>query len=140
MKFIYILSLAFVIASCGDGVADLTVDEYIASKNLVTQELDKGVHIVIENPGSDVRPNINSQVIANYSGTLTNGVEFDSGTDVKFQMSGVIEGWRIGLKALGEGGAATMIIPPNVGYGGQATGVIPANSVLVFDVELLEVN
>jgi len=126
-------------SACGDEVADLTVDEYIELNNLVTEELDEGVHIIIDRPGNDRKPNINSTVYVNYIGKLTNGIEFDSGSNTKLQMSRLIEGWRIGLKEIGEGGSCTMIIPPSAGYGSSASGSIPANSVLVFEMDLIEV-
>ena len=82
--------------ACGSTVADLSVDEYIAANNLVTKELDKGVHIAVDIVGNDTKPNINSKVTVNYVGKLTNGTVFDSGTDKDFQVAGLIEGWRIG--------------------------------------------
>ena len=139
MKYLYFALLTFSLISCGDDVADLTVDEYIAAKNLETIELDKGVHIAIERPGNDTKPNINSKVSVNYRGTLTDGTEFDSGSNVDFQLANLIEGWRIGLKELGEGGSCTLIIPPDVAYGSRETVTIPAHSVLVFDMDLIEV-
>lgn len=139
MKYIYFALLGTLFLSCGDAVADLTTDEYIAVNNLITKELDKGVHIVIDNPGNDIKPNINSKITVNYTGKLTNGVVFDSGSNKTFQLFNLIEGWRIGLKELGEGGSCQLIIPPGAGYGGSATGSIPANSVLVFDMDLIKV-
>lgn len=139
MKYIYIFLTVCILASCGDEVANLTVDEYIAQNNLETIELDEGVHIAIEAPGNNLKPNINSTITVNYVGMLTNGNVFDSGSGVTFQLAGLIQGWRIGLKEIGEGGSCTLIIPPNAGYGSQSTGNIPANSVLVFEMDLLEV-
>ena len=139
MRYIYIFLTLCFLSACGDGVADLTVEEYIAEKNLETIELDEGVHIAIEAPGNNLKPNINSTITVNYVGMLTNGSVFDSGSDVTFQLAGLIQGWRIGLKEIGEGGSCTLIIPPNAGYGSQSTGSIPANSVLVFEMDLLEV-
>lgn len=139
MKYLYLLLISISFIACSDEVADLTVDEYIAANNLVAQELDKGVHIVIDRPGNTIKPNINSKITVNYVGKLTNGSIFDSGSNVSFQLAGLIEGWRIGMKELGEGGSGTLIIPPAVGYGSSSTGGIPPNSVLVFDMDLIEV-
>ncbi len=140
MKYLYFALLTFMLISCGDDVADLTVDEYIAANNLETRELDKGVHIAIERPGNDKKPNINSKITVNYRGTLTDGTEFDSGSNQDFQLANLIEGWRIGLKELGEGGSCILVIPPDVAYGSRETVTIPAHSVLVFDMDLIEVN
>jgi FKBP-type peptidyl-prolyl cis-trans isomerase len=140
MKYFYILCLATLYIACGTEVDDLSVEEYITVNNLTTKELDKGVHIVINNGGNEKKPNINSKVKVNYEGRLTNGILFDSGSNVEFQLAGLIEGWRIGLKEIGEGGSCKLIIPPNAGYGDRAVGIIPPNSVLVFDMDLIEVN
>jgi FKBP-type peptidyl-prolyl cis-trans isomerase FkpA len=139
MKYTYIILFAMFLFGCGEEVADLTTEEYIAVNNLTTKELDKGVHIVIVEAGNNKKPNINSKVKVNYEGRLTNDVLFDSGSNVEFQLAGLIEGWRIGLKEIGEGGSCKLIIPPNAGYGGNANGIIPANSVLIFDMDLIEV-
>lgn len=139
MKYLILTLMAFSFFACSDEVADLTVEEYIAANNLTTKALDKGVHIVIDRPGNDTKPNINSSVVVNYIGRLTDGTEFESKSNQEFQFSRLIEGWRIGLKELGEGGSCTLIIPPSVGYGGESSSTIPANSVLVFETDLIEV-
>lgn len=119
---------------------NLSVDEYISSNSLTTTELDEGVHIVVQNQGSEKRPSANSTVSANYTGILTSGVEFDSGENVTFSLAGVIEGWTIGLQEIGEGGSCTLIIPAEAGYGSSGAGIIPPNVPLVFDVELVKVD
>ena len=140
MKYLYLILIPIIFLACGEDIADLTAEEYIVLNNLTAIELDKGVHIVIEKAGNDKKPNINSKIKVNYVGKLTNGTEFDSGTNKEFQLASLIEGWRIGLKEIGEGGSCKLIIPPNVGYGSNSAGIIPPNSVLVFDMDLLEVN
>lgn len=117
----------------------LTIDEYIAEYNLNTTELEKGVHIVINESGDENKPTLDSQILATFTGRLTNTLIFDQGISIPFLMSNVIEGWQIGLQEIGVGGSCTLIVPAEVGYGSEAIGIIPANSPLVFEVELVDV-
>ena len=56
-----------------------------------------------------------------------------------FQRGRVIKGWDQAFKFAKKGAKMTIIVPPDQGYGDRAQGNIPANSVLIFDVEILEV-
>jgi peptidylprolyl isomerase len=84
-------------------------------------------------------------VLVNYRGWLTNGELFDDsyqrGKPYRFQLGAgaVIPGWEQAIAGMKAGGKRRFIVPPHAGYGDQAKGPIPANSVLVFDVELLDV-
>ena len=49
----------------------------------------------------------------------------------------MIPGFNEALTMLKAGGKGTFVIPSTIGYGEQARGPIPANSVLVFDIEVL---
>lgn len=85
------------------------------------------------------------KITVNYRGTLTNGTQFDSSYDrgVPFSFvlgaGSVIEGWEKGFAGMKIGGKRKLTIPPSLGYGPRAMGTIPANSVLIFEVELLDV-
>jgi len=138
-KLFLFLAVAFCISSCGEEFAGLSVDEYIAENNLVTMELDEGVHIIIHEPGDLNKPNINSRIVVEYEGRLTNGDEFDSSNNAEFTLSRLIRGWQIGLKEIGVGGDCTLIIPPSAGYGSRSVGSIPANSTLIFDMKLKDI-
>lgn len=85
------------------------------------------------------------QVTVHYTGTLTNGTKFDSSLDrgqpFTFTLGAgeVIQGWDEGVAGMKVGGKRKLTIPPDMGYGPMAIGTIPANSTLLFDVELLQV-
>lgn len=140
MKNLFLFLLVMIsIASCSDEYDGLTVEEYIAENNLNTTELAEGVHIVIHEPGDSNKPNVNSNVVVSYTGTLPNGDEFDSSERSTFNLGGLIRGWQIGLVEIGIGGSCTLIIPPSAGYGNDKRDGIPRNSPLVFEMALLDI-
>ena len=97
--------------------------------------------VVSEGKGS--QPKAEDRVKVHYKGTLIDGTEFDSshkrGEPAEFPLNAVIPGWTEGLQLMKEGAKYMFYIPSKLAYGPRATGTIPANSVLVFEVELLEI-
>jgi FKBP-type peptidyl-prolyl cis-trans isomerase len=82
-------------------------------------------------------------VVVNYKGTLVDGKEFDSSykrsQPAEFPVKGVIPGWQEGLQLMKKGAKVTFFVPPELGYGDRPNQNIPANSVLIFEVELLDI-
>jgi peptidylprolyl isomerase len=78
-----------------------------------------------------------------YHGTLQDGTVFDSSVDrgepISFGLNQVIKGWTEGLQLMVEGEKTRLFIPPELGYGNKSTGKIKPGSLLIFDVELLEI-
>jgi len=95
--------------------------------------------------GEGASPDANDKVTVHYSGTLTDGTEFDSsykrGEPISFPLSGVISGWTEGLQLMNVGGKTTFYIPQELAYGAKPNpnGPIPPYAALVFVVELIEV-
>ncbi|MDX2115039.1 MAG: FKBP-type peptidyl-prolyl cis-trans isomerase [Planctomycetota bacterium] len=94
--------------------------------------------------GDGESPAPTSTVKVHYTGWLVTGTEFDSshkrGQPIEFPLNGVIKGWTEGVSGMKAGGKRYLVIPPALAYGERgAGGVIPPNSVLVFEVDLLEV-
>jgi FKBP-type peptidyl-prolyl cis-trans isomerase FkpA len=117
---------------------DTTMQNYISTNGITATKHTSGIYYQIIEPGSGATPTISSTVKANYTGKFTNNTAFDSGT-ASFPLTGVIEGWQIGIPLIKQGGKIKLIIPPYLAYGCYDYRGIPGNSVLVFDVELLEV-
>lgn len=86
-------------------------------------------------------PTLSSTVKANYKGYLLTGEVFDDskGTAIEFPLSMVIKGWQEGIPYLAKGGKGVLVIPSELAYGESSPSpAIPANSVLVFEVELVD--
>ncbi|MEL6616932.1 MAG: FKBP-type peptidyl-prolyl cis-trans isomerase [Bacteroidota bacterium] len=82
----------------------------------------------------------NSTVTVAYEGRLTNGTVFDRSDRATFNLQQVIRGFRIGIVGMTEGESKTFEVAPEDGYGSTPRPGIPANSTLIFDVTLFEVD
>lgn len=147
-KFLALTLIITLAVSCSKDVTDYgpidkkIIEDYLTANNLTAQSTASGLYYIIEKPGGANHPNINSVVSAYYTGYLTNGTVFDKsvtpGSPSSFALSAVIAGWREGLKLIGVKGKIKLLIPSALGYGSVAKTSIPANSVLIFDIELVE--
>ncbi len=106
---------------------------------------ESGLQYSIITEGEGEKADSGNVVTVHYSGFLADGTKFDSSVerDDPFSfllgMGQVIPGWEEGLKLMKKDGKARLVIPPELGYGGLSVGAIPANSTLIFDVELVDV-
>lgn len=102
-----------------------------------------GLQYEVIKSGSGAKPTPTNTVKVHYHGTLTDGTVFDSSVErnepIEFPVIGVIPGWIEALQLMSVGDKWKLTIPAELAYGPRASGQIPANSVLVFEVELLEV-
>jgi len=105
-----------------------------------------GLIYLITKAGTGHQPTTGETVIINYTGTLTNGLKFDSSHDrdqpfsFKLGVGQVIRGWDEGVAKLRVGDQAILVIPSDLGYGSRgAGGVIPPDATLIFVVEVLDV-
>ncbi|MBK7963690.1 MAG: FKBP-type peptidyl-prolyl cis-trans isomerase [Bdellovibrionales bacterium] len=102
-----------------------------------------GLQYSVIKEGDGKMPTKEDIVKCHYVGTLSTGEKFDSSVDrgqpAEFPVGGVIPGWTEALQMMKTGSKYKLVIPPELGYGAQGRPGIPPNSVLVFEVELLEI-
>lgn len=121
------------------------IDQYLAENNLAAQTTTSGLRYIITQQGEGENAKSGDNVSVHYHGTLMDGTKFDSsydrGTPFGFVLGQgrVIMGWDEGIALLNKGAKATLYIPSTLAYGERATGNIAANSILKFDVELVDI-
>ena len=102
-----------------------------------------GLQYKILKLGKGKYPTDESTVTVHYTGTLIDGTVFDSsverGEPISFPLSDVIPGWTEGVQLINEGGKIELTIPYELGYGEKGSGPIPPKSVLIFEVELIDI-
>lgn len=116
------------------------IQNFLAENNLDADSTSSGLYYIIDDPGSAEKPTIDDEVTVNYVGFLLNGSIFDGGNDKTFPLNSVIAGWQEGIPLFGRGGRGLLIIPSHLGYGDRAISGIPANSVLLFEIHVLDFN
>lgn len=112
--------------------------EYISANNISAIADSRGFYYSIRDSGGTARPTVCSSVQVNYAGRLTNQTQFDAGSQVRFKLGGLITGWKAGIPLIGAGGRITLYLPPSLAYGAAEQPRIPANSILIFEIELLQ--
>lgn len=105
---------------------------------------ESGMFYEVLSSGEGDSPSETDVVEVHYHGTLIDGSVFDSsierGSPAKFPVNRVISGWTEALQMMKVGDKWRLHIPANLAYGAQSPSPkIPANSTLVFEVELLNI-
>jgi len=117
------------------------ITAYATANGLVATKHSSGMYYQIMSPGSGPTPTSTSKVYVTYTGKRMDNVIFDQSTSpVAFNLSGLIEGWQIGLSLIKKGGQIRLIVPSAMAYGFTGNQpVIAPNSVLYFDINLIDV-
>ncbi|HEV2569756.1 FKBP-type peptidyl-prolyl cis-trans isomerase [Sphingomonas sp.] len=134
-------SLAWAGTGAVRGNKDGTNDQFLAwnARQQGVQTTASGLQYQVLREGAGASPTDDDVALINYVGSLRDGKVFDQNQRSPLPVSQVVPGFSEGLKLMKKGGKYRLWIKPELGYGEQSQGaVIPANSLLVFDVELIE--
>lgn len=145
MRVFFLIIVTVFLVSCNKTKKQAKEDEeiianYIAEHNLDATKTESGLYYVVNEEGVGEHPTINSEVTVAYKGYLTDQTVFDESdtTGITFSLTSVIEGWQEGIPYFKPGGRGILLIPSTLGYGRRTQTNIPANSVLIFDIHLIE--
>ncbi|SIT90795.1 FKBP-type peptidyl-prolyl cis-trans isomerase [Pontibacter indicus] len=125
-----------------------TIRKYFRANNVDTTKvvrLNSGLYILTKKAGEGdvIKPGQYAEV--NYIGRNVSNDVFDSSFrsgktfSVLVGAGQVIKGWDEGLQQLRKGEEANLYIPSYLGYGMYGSGNIPPNSVLIFEIDVLNV-
>lgn len=107
--------------------------------------LPSGLQYKVLREGKGAGPKPTDGVRIRYRGTLVNGMEFDNVLDTPdkdvpvIPVAGAHQGWTEALQLMKPGAKWMLFIPPHLGFGDRPNGRVPANSVLIYELELLSV-
>jgi FKBP-type peptidyl-prolyl cis-trans isomerase FkpA len=114
---------------------------YASANGINTTRHSSGLYYEIISPGNGASPSSTSKVFVTYTGQLLDGRVFDQQADATktgWVLGSLIAGWQIGLPLIQKGGEIKLIIPSSLGYGCD-NGALPPNSILYFDIHLVDV-
>jgi FKBP-type peptidyl-prolyl cis-trans isomerase FkpA len=147
-NLLFLVFLSVVLFSCDksekiykDDIAE--IKQYLTDKGLTSQatETATGLHYIITTPGTGGHPTLSNNVKVKYKGYTTDGSVFEETKDgkvVDYLLSNLITGWQEGIPLLQKGGKGVFVLPSHIAYGERgANGILP-NTVLVFEIELVD--
>lgn len=118
------------------------IQAFAAANGINAVAHSSGVYYEIVNPGNGGFPNQNSKIVITYVGKLLNGEVFDrqdAPNTTAWPLSGLIEGWRIGIPLIQRGGSIRLIVPSALAYGCEPYQGLPADAILYFEVQLIDI-
>lgn len=130
---------------------DRLIQAYLQKKGITNaKKTASGLYYVVTQEGTGPMAASGQTATVNYTGINMNGEKFDSNVDPAFNhvepfkfplgAHNVIAGWDEGVALMNKGMKATFYIPSGLAYGERARSAqIPANAVLIFDIELVDI-
>lgn len=130
-----------------EALENIAIGKDFLAKNKANQDVIQTAsglqYQVLQKGSGNKHPSASTTVKVHYHGTLLDGTIFDSSVDrgqpISFSLNQVIKGWTEGVQLMVEGDKFKFFVPSDLGYGNRSTGKITSGSLLIFEVELLEI-
>ncbi len=120
---------------------DSLIVTYMSQQNLQMEKSKSGVYYTVLKAGEAEHPTLKNKVKIDYNIKLLSEdveVEFAEEGGKEIGLNRLPKGMREVIMMLGKGGKAKALIPSPLGYQNRQRGRIPPNSVLKYEVELLD--
>ena len=150
MRAIVIIFSFLILVSCSQDSPNIQQIENLQffidnKKNDQVVEIEPGLqYLVIESGDSkSATPELTQTISAHFHGTLTNGEVFWSSLDsepLEIELSKLIVGCQKTISLMRAGDKWRVYIDPTMAYGEEGRPGIPSNSILIFEIELLEIS
>lgn len=147
-KIIAFFGILALLTSCGATYSEADkehfeeeIQAYMKEHQLDLQASGSGLYYRIDSVGNEPKIQFTDKVTFKYKGTLLNGTVFDERMEepVTFEVKQLIACWKEIMLELGNGGKAYLIAPPYLGYGSHDLEKIPKHSILIFELEVTDV-
>ncbi|MES2799144.1 MAG: FKBP-type peptidyl-prolyl cis-trans isomerase [Bacteroidota bacterium] len=145
-KLIRVFVMILLITSCGtyseDQKSDFDrkIESHIKKNKLDLKKSNSGLYFKITKEGEGRFVKFGDKVSFTYKGTFLDGKVFDHReVPVEFDVKALISAWREIMLELKKGGEAYLISPPQLAYGDHQLDDIPENSILVYEIKLIDV-
>ena len=149
MKKLLIICILFSIYGCNQDSPNIKQIENMQffidnKKNEQVVEIEPGLQYMIIDEGDPKgqSPKLNQTISAHFHGTLTNGEVFWTSIDgdpLTTELSKLIIGCQKIISLMKKGDKWKVFIDPTMAYGEEGRPGIPSNSILIFEIELLEI-
>jgi FKBP-type peptidyl-prolyl cis-trans isomerase len=150
MTRVFVISILFFLAGC---VQDSPNVKQISNLKFFAENqgfeginvIEKGLHYAVLESGdsSTESPQLSDTITAHFHGTLTDGTVFwssvESNEPLTVRLSGLIEGCQKVISLMKKNDKWRVYIDPSMAYGDEGRPGIPSNSILIFDIELLDI-
>ena len=128
------------------GMANLKKGKAFLSQNKKKQGVQMtktGLQYRVIQEGKGKKPRLRDQVKVHYIGKFISGTEFintrKQGEASIIPMTEVIPGWREALSMMSKGAKYELFIPARLAFGEEGYDRIPPNTVLIYEMELLDI-
>jgi hypothetical protein len=128
------------LAWAGQGGVAATPASFLASnaKEKGVETTPSGLQFKVVEEGSGPTLTTADVALIGYKGTLLDGTVFDENPQAAMPVDGVVPGFSEGLQKMKKGGKYKLWIPSQLGYGAEDNGPIPGNSLLAFDIHVID--